>query len=217
LTLLEIMVVIVIIAVIAAISVPGMLRMRIMANEKGTQTTLRTIYIANDQFRNTDPAGLGTDEYWTGDVAGLYFVQAKDHDPADGAAPIKTVLDDSTTRADLAPLAQGWYGTIYHNGAPSPSRPKTGYWFVMVREYRHPSTGGRGDAVGSDFAVFAPPARSGRTGNRAFLLASDSAIYYRPWSDLSAETVIEAGEYAKADAAVPAMPTDLSEWSLANR
>jgi len=54
-TLVEIMVVIAIIAILAAISIPNLMRARLGANESAAQSTLKTISVACESYRASQP------------------------------------------------------------------------------------------------------------------------------------------------------------------
>jgi type II secretory pathway pseudopilin PulG len=66
------MVVIAIIAVIAAIAIPGLLSTQRSSYERGASTSMKTLAVAEADFRANDRDGNGMNDFWTADVKGLY-------------------------------------------------------------------------------------------------------------------------------------------------
>src|SRR5579862_1744833 len=71
-TLIELMIVIAIIAIIAAIAIPGLLSSQRASNERNASTTLKTLTSAEADFRANDRDWNQVNDFWTGDVKGLY-------------------------------------------------------------------------------------------------------------------------------------------------
>src|ERR1044071_8976237 len=71
-TLIELMIVIAIIAIIAAIAIPGLLSSQRASNERNASTSLKTLTSAEADFRSNDRDGNKVNDFWTGNVAGLY-------------------------------------------------------------------------------------------------------------------------------------------------
>ena len=71
-TLIELMIVIAVIAVIAAIAIPGLISTQRSSYERGASTSMKTIAVAESDFKVNDrDANLITD-FWTADLKGLY-------------------------------------------------------------------------------------------------------------------------------------------------
>lgn len=217
LTLIELFIVIAIIATLVALTIPGFLRFRMTANQRAAAASLRALTQANMIFRETDPAKTNQQAYWTGDIAGLYYIQLGSVPPPP-ANPIRVLRDNSLALADLAPLPEGPYGDVFHNGLPAGAtpRPKSGYWFTVMKAFRHPATGGNGGPLGDEYAIIAAPARTGRTGSNVFLTDTGSTIYFRNFSAMGGSPQIGAGEVDKVDAVLPAWPGDMSDWGNVN-
>jgi prepilin-type N-terminal cleavage/methylation domain-containing protein len=71
-TLIELMIVIAIIAIIAAIAIPGLLSSQRASNERNASTSLKTLTSAQADFRANDRDGNKVNDFWTGNVSGLY-------------------------------------------------------------------------------------------------------------------------------------------------
>src|SRR5437868_15151281 len=71
-TLIELMIVIAIIAVIAAIAIPGLLSSQRASNERNASTSLKTLTSAEADFRANDRDWNHVNDFWTGDIKGLY-------------------------------------------------------------------------------------------------------------------------------------------------
>lgn len=71
-TVLEILIVVVIIGIIAALAIPGLISSQRSSYERNASTSLKTICVAEVDFRNNDRDGNHLNDYWTADVKGLY-------------------------------------------------------------------------------------------------------------------------------------------------
>ncbi len=71
-TLIELMIVIAIIAVIAAIAIPGLLAAQRSANEQAAAASTKSIATAQADFRSNDRNNDRAQNFWTGDVYGLF-------------------------------------------------------------------------------------------------------------------------------------------------
>jgi len=71
-TLIELMIVIAIIAVIAAIAIPGLISTQRSSYERGSSTSMKTLAVAEADFRTNDRDGNGINDFWTADMKGLY-------------------------------------------------------------------------------------------------------------------------------------------------
>ena len=71
-TLIELMVVLAIIAVIAAIAIPGLISSQRSSYERAASASMKSIAIAEADFRSNDRDGNGVNDFWVGDVKGLY-------------------------------------------------------------------------------------------------------------------------------------------------
>jgi prepilin-type N-terminal cleavage/methylation domain-containing protein len=71
-TLIELMVVIAVIAIIAAIAIPGLISSQRSSYERGASASMKTLSVAEADFRSNDRDGNKLNDFWTGDVKGLY-------------------------------------------------------------------------------------------------------------------------------------------------
>ncbi|MBV8878467.1 MAG: hypothetical protein JO332_00750 [Planctomycetaceae bacterium] len=102
--------------VISALAIPGLRSSQRASNERSASTTLKTLTSAEADFRANDRDGNGVNDFWTGDVSGLYYVR-----PAGSGPEIKLIeLDAANADArPLFPLAQG-------------TMPKAGYSYKAL-------------------------------------------------------------------------------------
>jgi prepilin-type N-terminal cleavage/methylation domain-containing protein len=137
-TLIELMIVIAIIAVIAAIAIPGLISTQRSSYERGASTSMKTIAVAEADFRSNDRDGNGVNDFWTADVKGLYTMTncavpgraggtvdppirlielslaAADSDGVTNLAGGECM--DLTQFAVFAPKAGYWYGALLSDG-----------------------------------------------------------------------------------------------------
>jgi hypothetical protein len=157
-------------------------------NEMAASFSLKTIASAQADFRGNDRDDNKIQDFWTGDVAGLYGVKAQD------GQTIK-LIELSVAAADAAPLeAEGPWQKI------EPRAPKDGYHFqAMVLDGScEPSEPYRADTQGdrkmgrvhntSRFGGCAFPAEYGLTGVRTFILNEGNTVF---WKDSGGEPVLE--------------------------
>lgn len=95
---LEVLVLVGILLLIAAIAVPGLLSSQRASNERSASTLLKTITSAEADFRANDRDGNHVNDFWTGDVSGLYYVVSPET-----KAEVRLV-DASVANADARPL-----------------------------------------------------------------------------------------------------------------
>ena len=86
--------------------------------ERSANASLKTVATAQADFRANDRDGNGVQDYWHGDIAGLYAIRGIDDQP------IK-LIDISVAGADNAPI------TDIH--LLTPPEPKAGYHFKALR------------------------------------------------------------------------------------
>jgi hypothetical protein len=83
---------------VCVIAIPGLLSSARASNERNASTSLKTLTAAEADFRANDRDGNQVEDFWTGDVSGLYFVK-----PAGGGAEIR-LIEESVAIADAKPL-----------------------------------------------------------------------------------------------------------------
>src|SRR6187200_2751190 len=102
-TLIELMIVI---AIIAAIAIPGLLSSQRASNERSASTSLKTLSSAEADFRANDRDWNHVNDFWTGDVSGLYYVKPV------GGGPELRLIEESVANADAKPLSALPQGTV---------------------------------------------------------------------------------------------------------
>jgi hypothetical protein len=66
---------VVLILMVTAIVIPGLLASQRASNERTASTMLKTLTSAEADFRANDRDGNQVNDFWTGDVSGLYYVR----------------------------------------------------------------------------------------------------------------------------------------------
>lgn len=133
-TLIELLALIAIVAVVAAVFVPGLASSHRASNERQGCTALKTLTSAEADFRANDRDGNGVNDFWTGDVKGLYTMTSARVRGAGGDRsnpPLKLI--------ELAVAAADVDGTLVPAGGVNmalqsftPSSPAYGYWFLAL-------------------------------------------------------------------------------------
>jgi hypothetical protein len=154
---------------LAAILAPALRSSQRAANERETATMLKTLASAEADFRSNDRDANGVNDYWTGDVAGLYSLKASGRE--------LRLIERSVAEADTCPIRMlGW-----------PYRPRSGYYFQALEaddneggETYFQNTGGNrpmGDVHHlSKFGFGAYPASRG-DGAYSFVLNENNTVF----------------------------------------
>jgi prepilin-type N-terminal cleavage/methylation domain-containing protein len=134
-TLIELMIVIAIIAIIAAIAIPGLLSSQRASNERNASASLKTLCTAEADFRANDREGNHVNDFWTGNVAGLYTM-TNAAIPGGGSLsttdPAIKLIELSLASADgdsSTPSAGGENVALTYFAVPS---AKAGYWYQAM-------------------------------------------------------------------------------------
>ncbi|MBI2900011.1 MAG: DUF2950 family protein [Planctomycetes bacterium] len=173
---------------------------RLAANERNAAGSLKTVATAQADFRSNDRDNNRVQDFWTGDVAGLYCI---DNSSVGGDSMIK-LIEVSVALADYAPWTGGLTVMDVNNYSNPISKfgkraPKAGYWFMAMKEdkqvtanggngdYRQ-HTGGAKEAVynTSRFGVCAFPADYGKGGTRTFIINEGNTMF---WKDTGGKPV----------------------------
>jgi len=202
-TLIELMIVVAIIAIVAAIALPNLLSAQINANERSASTSLRSLSTSEYDFRTNDRDNNLLQDFWTGDVAGLYCID----NASTGAAvpaPVK-LIELSVALADLMPatgsLPNGNYTTpVTTYGTQS---AKAGYWYgAMLEDLQATANGGVGfyrqdtDASGamvhntSRFGHCALYETYGGSGTKLFIVNEGNTMFKR---DFGQDVLVAGG------------------------
>ncbi len=109
---------------LVSLSIVALIQYRRYSDVSYCWTSLKTVTSAEADFRANDRDSNGRQDFWTGDVQGLYGLI-----PKGGTAPIK-LIEYSIARSDGDPLL-GVYPPI-----PEAPYPKIGAWTAALREDR---------------------------------------------------------------------------------
>lgn len=191
-TLIELMIVIAIIAIIAAIAIPGLLAAQRASNERNASASLKTLSTAEADMRSNDRDGNLVNDFWTGDVFGLYGMIPPTGGtttlPGDGtvATSIIKLIEPSVAGADAA-SASGSYGNITFASSIVNGSPKAGYVYKMfvsqddgvLTTLRNDTDGGGFYGAMHDrnrFGVLAAP-ETLSAGKLCFIVNADNTIF----------------------------------------
>lgn len=102
------------VAIVSAIAIPGLMSSQRASNERHASTSLKTISSAEADFRANDRDANGVNDFWTGDVSGLYSLKV-------GGRELQ-LIERAVAEADAGPIRTLCW----------PYRPKAGYFFVAL-------------------------------------------------------------------------------------
>jgi hypothetical protein len=132
-----ILLVVIVLLICCIVIIPGLMSSRRASNERNTSTSLKTLSSAEADFRANDRDWNHVNDFWTGDVKGLYTMTSAKVRGAGSLPddpPIK-LIEVSVAAADADPTlipAGGENLPLRSFGTPS---AKAGYWFAaMLRD-----------------------------------------------------------------------------------
>ena len=132
LTLIEGLVIVAMILVICAIAIPGLMSSERASNERTASTALKTLSSAEADFRSNDRDWNHVNDFWTGDVKGLFTMTSAAVRGA-GTAPMDPpikLIEIETAAADVDPAVVPAGGE--NMALPQPPAARKGYWFVAL-------------------------------------------------------------------------------------
>jgi hypothetical protein len=152
----------------------------IAANERNASFTLKTFATAQADFRSNDRDANRLNDFWVGDVSGLYRI--------DAGEAIK-LIEESAAAADARPCVPLDKAGSFPAGkeaakfvALGKPAPKAGYWFAAVPSYedetgatvKYDQGNGRNASM---FGFCTYPAEHPKTGKFTYLISE----YYTVW------------------------------------
>ncbi|GEM_PF-1229793 len=169
--------------------------------ERNAMGTIKTLATAQADFRSNDRDCNRVQDFWTGDVAGLYCID-NTSTGAEKPSMIK-LIELSVALADHAPISgltiQGENNYSKSVETLGKRAPKAGYWYLAMKEdlqvtanggdgtYRQ-NTGVAKEAVynTSRFGFCAFPAEYGKSGKKTFIINEGNTLF---WKDTGGKPV----------------------------
>ena len=160
------------------------------ANEKSFSVTLKTLALAQADFRANDRDRNRVNDFWAADVAGLYRIQIEQ---GKGKGDPIWLIDRSFAQADAHPAAPletpGKLKNAKGRDASSfvavgKPTPKAGYWYASLKYYidgagvKKPYDAGNGRAI-AKFGIIAYPAQYGKSGIRTYVVDETQTVYWK--------------------------------------
>ena len=124
-----------IIAITAAIAIPGLLSSQRASNERNASTSLKTLTSAEADFRANDRDWNHVNDFWTGDVKGLYTMTsyAVPGNKNDSTDPAIKLIELSVASADTDKNFNPAAGENCDLSTFAVSSPKAGYWYMSLQ------------------------------------------------------------------------------------
>lgn len=147
------------------------------SNERNASTSLKTLATAEADFRANDRDKNRINDYWVGDVSGLYRINA-------GEGGIK-LIELSICAADAKPCVPIDKAGTQHGSkfiAAGPGGSQAGYLFAVVESSQDEKgvaqkyDGGNGRNQ-SGFGFCAYPAEHGKTGTQTFFIDENNTVW----------------------------------------
>lgn len=208
-TLIELMIVIAIIAIIAAIAIPGILAATRAANERNASASLKQFVSIQITFKSSNSDNDQYSDYWTSDVAGLYYTNPVSNQTA--STMIK-MIELSVALADADPAANygGSWGVAAHSGSS-----KAGYWYHHMDRYQTAAATFVNyitDASTDRWGIIAAPNTYPSSGKLAFIVNEEGTMWKRDVQDDAAVWSTKPTSPAQDPAAV--FVTDYGTYPL---
>lgn len=135
-TVLEVLIVMVVIAIVAAIAIPGLISSQRSSHERNASTSLKTICVAQADFKTNDRDANKVNDFWTADVKGLYTMTSLTTTGNAGGTtdpPLRMIdlsiaaadTDSATAPAGGENMDVTTFGVIANKG---------GYWYAALTQ-----------------------------------------------------------------------------------
>lgn len=162
------------------LSVPCPVLIGRVFDPRNVPASLRTLVTAQADFRANDRDGNGKQDYWVGDVSGLYALT----EGRDGR--LMMLIDLSVAAADARPLPEGAHSGRYRGIDPFAVRvPKAGYLFAVIprradgRPYAQDLDGDGSAFESEDGYAFCAYPEDRRSGTLTFIVDEKGVVYRR--------------------------------------
>jgi len=133
-TVMEILIVVVVIGIIAALAIPGMISSQRSSYERNSSTSLKTICVAEADFKANDRDSNKINDYWTADVKGLYTMTSLQTPGNAGGTvdPPLRLIDMTLAAADADGVTAPAGGENTNITAYGVQANKGGYWYCAL-------------------------------------------------------------------------------------
>src|SRR5262245_54473205 len=133
-TVLEILIVVVVIGIIAALAIPGLISSQRSSHQRNASTSLKTICVAEADFKANDRDANKVNDYWTADIKGLYTLTSLTATGNAGgtADPPLRLIDISIAAADADGVTAPAGGENMDITKFAVMANKGGYWYCAL-------------------------------------------------------------------------------------
>lgn len=185
------------ISIIAAIAIPGLLASQRASNERNAAASLKTLCAAEADFRSNDRDGNRMQDFWVGDVAGLYTLTNAE---IKGRQDPIMLIELAVAGADAAPLPEGAVGgQILPIDRFAVRAPKAGYRFAAIQadeDGNRYHTGSFRNHAKFGFCAYPANKSSGRS---TFAVNEGNTIFKRPTNLQPILQLVDDGGWTKLD------------------
>jgi prepilin-type N-terminal cleavage/methylation domain-containing protein len=135
-TVMEILIVMVVIAIIAALAIPGLISSQRSSHERNSSTSLKTLCVAEADFKANDRDTNKINDYWTADVKGLYTLTSLQATGNGGGTvdPPLRLIDLSIAAADADSVTVPAGGENMDVTTFGVLASKGGYWYLALTQ-----------------------------------------------------------------------------------
>lgn len=174
------------------------------SNERNASASLKSLVTAQENFRHHDLDRNGVNDYWTGDVAGLFCLRSRSA-AAPGVRIDSKIASADSFRLDDQGLSYANDSMIYDPSLLSARAPSAGYWYQALKDdVRGKLYGEITDESGvachnlDRFEAVAFPAEWDATGNRVFIVNHGGGVFGRDYGS-GTPTVVPGKETVITD------------------
>lgn len=159
------------IGLVSALFVPTLVKAMRVEDDYVRPFTLKSLGSCQVTFKTSDSDGDEVNNYWTADVAGLYYIV-----PSGATAPIRMIPSIGAKMDGSTEMRPDTYVAPEHHSAP-----RKGYWTMALKRFE--DADGKiqsyGDRHADRFGFAAVPDAYGRDGKLVFILSESGTMYKR--------------------------------------